>query len=102
MPVSDRDTLEGLTPFRVSPVGRDCNSLILNRRDVRVVEGARLEIDSGDSHQATPKHYFAHSMQRLAAVKCSSTLSRKHRDSSAVSTTPYTVSTQFRIAFARV
>src|SRR2546422_2177409 len=28
----------------------------LARRDVRVVEGARLESDSGEHHQATPKH----------------------------------------------
>jgi integrase len=44
----------------------------LARRDVRVVEGARLENDSGDSYRATPKHFFAQSIQRLAAVKCSS------------------------------
>jgi hypothetical protein len=31
----------------------------LERRDVRVVEGARLESDSGDSHRATLKHIVA-------------------------------------------
>jgi hypothetical protein len=39
----------------------------LERRDVRVVEGARLESDSGDPHRAAPKHFFAQSIQRLPA-----------------------------------
>jgi hypothetical protein len=42
----------------------------LNRRDVRVVEGARLENDSGDAHRATPKDFFAQSIQRLPAAEC--------------------------------
>jgi integrase len=41
----------------------------LNRRDVRVVEGARLEGDSGELHQVVPKHFFAHSIQRLPATE---------------------------------
>ena len=44
----------------------------LNRRDVRVVEGARLENDSGDAHRVTSKHFIAQSIQRLAALKCAS------------------------------
>ncbi len=49
VPVSDRKTLGGVSqslsqfPFRAAPLAR--KQLILNiRRDVRVVEGARLEI----------------------------------------------------------
>ena len=44
--------------------------LILKRRDVRVVEGARLENDSGELHRATPKHLFTQSIQRLPAAEC--------------------------------
>src|SRR6185436_7102450 len=40
----------------------------LNRRDVRVVEGARLETDSGELHRKVPKHPFAQSIQRLPAA----------------------------------
>jgi len=39
--------------------------LILKRRDVRVVEGARLENNSGDAHRATPKRFFGQSIQRF-------------------------------------
>ncbi|HXW06859.1 MAG TPA: site-specific integrase [Vicinamibacterales bacterium] len=39
----------------------------LERRDVRVVEGARLENESGNAHRATPKHLFAQSIPRLPA-----------------------------------
>jgi hypothetical protein len=42
----------------------------VERRDVRVVEGARLESDSGDSYRATPKHFFTQSIQRLPAAEC--------------------------------
>jgi hypothetical protein len=42
----------------------------LERRDVRVVEGARLESGSGHTQGVTPKHLFAHSMQRLPATEC--------------------------------
>jgi hypothetical protein len=35
-----------------------------------VVEGARLENDSGELHGATPKHFFAQSIQRLPAAEC--------------------------------
>jgi len=44
----------------------------IERRDVRVVEGARLESDLGDAHQVIPKHLFAQSIQRLPATECSS------------------------------
>jgi hypothetical protein len=33
-------------------------------------EGARLEIDSGELHRATPKHLFTQSIQRLPAAEC--------------------------------
>jgi hypothetical protein len=39
----------------------------LERRDVRVVEGARLESESGDAHEVTLKHLAAHSIQRFTA-----------------------------------
>jgi hypothetical protein len=42
----------------------------LKRRDVRVVEGARLESGCGGAHQATPNHLVAQSTQRLTAFKC--------------------------------
>ena len=42
----------------------------LARRHVRVVEGARLENESGDAHQVTPNHLFAQSIQRLPATRC--------------------------------
>ena len=41
----------------------------LERRDVRVVEGARLENDSGEPHLAVPKHLLAQSNQRLPATE---------------------------------
>ena len=44
----------------------------LKRRDVRVVEGARLESDSGDAHRVILKYLFSQSSQRLPATECSS------------------------------
>jgi hypothetical protein len=40
------------------------------RRDVGVVDRARLENDSGEPHRATPKHLFTQSIQRLPAAEC--------------------------------
>ena len=37
----------------------------LERRDVRVVEGARLESEARDRHLATPKHANAHAIRGL-------------------------------------
>ena len=37
---------------------------------LRVVEGARLENDSGDADRVTLKHLFAQSIQRLSAIDC--------------------------------
>ena len=54
----------------------------LERRDVRVVEGARLESDFGDAHRATPKHFFAQSIQPLAAQdvsRCDAVSAGVHR-----------------------
>jgi hypothetical protein len=42
----------------------------LERRDVRVVEGARLESDAGHPQGVTLKHLFAHPIQRLPATEC--------------------------------
>ena len=39
------------------------------RRDVRVVEGARLENDSGELHRVIQKHLFTQSIQRLPAAE---------------------------------
>jgi hypothetical protein len=44
----------------------------LARRDVRVVEGARLESDFGQEHGPISKHLLAHSVQRLTLTRCSS------------------------------
>ena len=52
---SDRSTLEGLAQFGFSAGTVARKLLILNRRDVRVVEGARLESDSGAAYQLAPK-----------------------------------------------
>ena len=49
----------GLTQNRFELERHACTLLILKRRDVRVVEGARLESNSGDARWATPKHFFA-------------------------------------------
>jgi hypothetical protein len=40
----------------------------LSRRDVRVVEGARLESNSGELHRTIPKHLLAQSPQRVPAT----------------------------------
>ena len=40
----------------------------LARRDVRVLEGARLESDLGDAYRVIPKRLFAQSIQRLPAT----------------------------------
>jgi hypothetical protein len=69
--VSDRGTLGGFLHnslhnlgFRAHPLAR--KPLILNiRRDVRVVEGARLESEFLERHQATPKRLNAHGISDL-------------------------------------
>ena len=40
-------------------------SLILKRRDVRVVEGARLESEARQQHVVTPKRANAHAISDL-------------------------------------
>jgi hypothetical protein len=40
------------------------------RRDVRVVEGARLENESGDAHEEMLNDFFAQLIQRLPATEC--------------------------------
>ena len=40
------------------------------RRDVRVVEGARLESGSGHAHRVILRQLFAQSIQRLPATEC--------------------------------
>ena len=57
-------------------------SLILKRRDVRVVEGARLESEAGERHQATPKRVNAHAISDLTFQNDHSVCVRKPRCSS--------------------
>jgi hypothetical protein len=44
--------------------------LILKRRDVGVVDRARLEIDSGRAHRVMLKHIVAQSIQQVPAREC--------------------------------
>ena len=43
----------------------------LERRDVRVVEGARLESEWGQAYRATPKQLFRQREQRFSVARCS-------------------------------
>jgi hypothetical protein len=45
---------------------------ILKRRDVGVVDRARLESDSGEAHRVIPEHLLSQSIQRLPSTRCSS------------------------------
>ena len=64
--VSDALTSQSRDSLRLSGSPPHGKLLIpLERRDVRVVEGARLENDSGDAHGVILKHLFAQSIQRL-------------------------------------
>jgi len=56
--------------------------LILKRRDVRVVEGARLENEAGEPHQATSKSVNAHAISDLAFSNYQAVCVRKPRCSS--------------------
>jgi hypothetical protein len=50
-------------------------SQVLDFKDTercQVVEGARLENETGDAHAVALKHLGAHSIQRLRASQCSS------------------------------
>ena len=55
MLVGDPETLGGLTQFAILRPSRGRKSLTLKRRDVRVVEGARLESDAAEPHGTIPK-----------------------------------------------
>jgi hypothetical protein len=57
----------------------------LARRDVRVVEGARLEIDSGRACGRTPKGTNALSINEFPQQRCASECPRKLRCLTAVS-----------------
>jgi hypothetical protein len=71
------------------------------RRDVRVVEGARLESDQGDAHEVTLKHLATHSIRRFAAPSYSLIGRCKRRYFAPVSGPPYTVLTQFSASLLR-
>ena len=68
--VSDRETLEGLTQFALLGLCRGSKLFTLRRRDVRVVEGARLESGFCQLHRVILKHFFAQSIQQLPATQC--------------------------------
>jgi hypothetical protein len=59
MAVSDRGALGGLTQFAVCSLESWLQDVDSKWRDVRVVEGARLENDCGDSRQAILKHLLS-------------------------------------------
>jgi hypothetical protein len=65
MTVSNRRRPGGQTQFAVRSLDRNRKLLILKRRDVRVVEGARLESEAGERHQAAPKRVNAHPISDL-------------------------------------
>jgi hypothetical protein len=44
----------------------------LERRDVRVVEGARLESDLRDAQRVVPKHLLSQLIQELPSIRCCS------------------------------
>ena len=54
----------------------------LNRRDVRVVEGARLENEAGQRHQSTPTRVNAYAISDLTLQEHQSVCLRKPRCSS--------------------
>ena len=58
--VSNRQTLGDVSQFCDKYVLTARNSLILKRRDVGVVDRARLEIEAGDGHQAIPTRVNRH------------------------------------------
>ena len=65
--VSDELTSQSRHSLRLSGSPPSGKLLIpLERRDVRVVEGARLESDSGDAHEVTLRHLAAHSIQQFS------------------------------------
>ncbi len=51
----------------------------LERRDGRVVEGARLESESGQAHRRTPKHAVVQSFQSTMPLRRASLLSSASR-----------------------
>jgi hypothetical protein len=68
--LSDSATLEGLTQLGFLDCAGPGKFLISKRRNLRVVEGARLESETGDAHRVILKHLFAQSIQRLPATEC--------------------------------
>jgi len=65
-----------------------------------VVEGARLESDFGERHQATPRHLVEQSVQRFSPARYALPIFRKRRCSSPVLSPPYTVLTQISRSLA--
>jgi hypothetical protein len=71
-------------------------SLILKRRDVRVVEGARLESEAGEQHQSSSNYANAHPISDLTFQIDYSVCIGKPRCSSALQGSLITVLSQSR------
>ena len=80
--VSDRRTLGGVTQFatqfgfRADPLARK-QLIPKTRRDVRVVEGARLESDALEPRRDVPTHLFSRPFTDLTPRGCLSVFPRK-------------------------
>ena len=72
------------------------NSLILKRRDVRVVEGARLEHAAGERHQTTPNRARIYAIRGLGFQNYHSACVRTPRCSSRFRARRITVLSQSR------
>jgi hypothetical protein len=74
-----RGTLGGLTQFASSRSLRARKLLILKRRDVGVVDRARLESEAGQLHRGTPTWLNAHEISDLTFQDCHPVCVRKPR-----------------------
>jgi hypothetical protein len=63
MSVSDQGTFGGVTQFANHPPELRLQTIDSKGRDGRVVDGARLESDSGDAHGGTQKHAVVQSIR---------------------------------------
>jgi len=69
--VSDELTSQSRHSLRLSGSPPSGKLLIpLERRDVRVVEGARLESECRQLHRVIPKDLLAHWVQQLTLARC--------------------------------
>jgi hypothetical protein len=76
--VSDELTSQSRHSLRLSGSPPSGKLLVpLERRDVRVVEGARLESDVVEPHRDVPKHLFRSPFNDLTPERCRSMFPRK-------------------------